>query len=123
MTCCAPRMACHGSRLLKAMNSVVHLPVLVLVQTRVIVKSLSQSLDMLRSWAVVIRAWKGFDFGIDGLVQVAELELLLLRRVQQLLGARLGRVEAIVVLLFGRRRVVVVGHLREHPDMRSSHFD
>lgn len=58
----------------------------------------------------------GLDLWVDGLVEAAELQLLLLGRVQKLLlGASRGGIQGIVVLLVGLRRRRVVRHLGKHP--------
>lgn len=90
-----------------------------------------ETLDVLARGAVVACAGQRLDFGIDGLVQAAELQLLLLGRVEQLLGAAGRWVEGVAVVLVllllllllrrrGRRRVAIGGgvavvHLRQHP--------
>lgn len=58
----------------------------------------------------------GLDLGVNRLIEVAELKLLLLAGVQELLlCASRGGIQGIVVLLVGLRRWRVVRHLRKHP--------
>lgn len=107
-------MARHGRRLLELRRCVVDVMALLLLECGMVLKLLGEGLDVLVARALVALGG-ALDLGVDGLVQVAELELLSLRRVQQLLGASRGRIEGVVVLLVGLRRRRVVGHLREHP--------
>lgn len=115
MAASARWMARHGRRLLELRCCVVDVMALLLLKRSMVLELLGEGLDVLVARARV--AWSGgaLDLGVDGLIQIAELKLLSLRRVQQLLGASGGRVESVVVLLVGLRRRRVVGHLREHP--------
>lgn len=108
-------MARHWRWLLDLVRDVVHVAMMLLLLDRgMVLELLCQTLDVLAAGTV---AWVlAFDFGVDGLVQVAELELFLLRGVEELLlGAGLGWVEVVVLLLLAIWRRRVGGHLRQHP--------
>lgn len=108
------RVARHGRGLLHGVAG-VHVVMALVLECCMVGELLGQRLDMLaRRTADGIGT---LDLGVDGLVQAAELQLLLGGGVveQLLLSTALGRVEGIVVLLVGLRRRRVVGHLREHP--------
>lgn len=107
-------VARHGRRLLKLGCGVVDVMALLLLERGMVLQFLGEGLDVLAA-GTVVAVVDAFDLGVDGLVETAELQLLTLRRVQQLLGASGGRVEGVVLLLVGLGRRRVVGHLREHP--------
>lgn len=100
----------------------VHVVMLLLLDCGMVLQFLGQTLDVLARRTV---AWVlAFDFRVDGLVQAAELQLLLLCRVEELLlGAGLGRVEVVVLLLLAIWRRRVLGHLRQHPVVHDDKFD
>lgn len=87
------------------------------------VEVVSEALNVLACGTIVASPRQCLDFGIYRLVQAAELQLLLLRRVQHLLCSALGGIQPIVVLVLLLRRrwvaIVVLGilvvHLRQHP--------
>lgn len=111
---CRRGVARHGRWLLHWVAG-VHVMMALVLECCMVGELLGQRLDMLaRRTADGIGT---LDLGVDGLVQTAELQLLLGGGVveQLLLSAALGRVEGIVVLLVGLRRRRVVGHLCEHP--------
>ena len=69
----------------------------------------------LNLWRVLADLGVWFDLWIRGLVEVAELQLVLLRVIQQLRCPGRGRVQGTVVLLVRRRRWRVMRHLGQHP--------
>ena len=107
-------MACYRCWLLDLVCNVVHVAMLLLLDCRMVLQFLGQALNVLAGGAV---AWVlALDLGVYRLVQVAELQLLLLRWVEQrLLGAGLGWVEVVVLLRLAIWRRWVLGHLRQHP--------
>ena len=66
-------------------------------------------------WRVLADGSVRFDLGICGLVEVAELQLVLLRVIEQLWCPGRGRVQGTVVLLVRRRRWRIMRHLSQHP--------
>lgn len=107
-------MACHGRRLLKLRRCVVDMMALLLLECGMVLELLGEGLNVLVARTLVALGG-ALHLGVDWLIQAAELELLALGRVQQLLCASGSWVEGVVVLLVGLRRRRIVGHLREHP--------
>ena len=71
--------------------------------------------EVVNLWRVLTDGSVGFDLWIRGLVEVAELQLVLLRVIQQLWCPGRSRVQGTVVLLVRRRRWRVMRHLGQHP--------
>ena len=85
---------------------------LVLLLSSVLLEFLGEVVNL---WRVLTDGSVWFDLWIRGLVEVAELQLVLLRVIQQLWCPGRGRVQWTVVLLVRRRRWWVVRHLGQHP--------
>lgn len=84
-------------------------PLLLVLVDGLLVQALREMVDVVVGGCLIRRG--RLDLGVDGLVEMAELERLL--RVDQVLRAGRGRVEGVVVLMLlglGRRRIL--GHLR-----------
>lgn len=100
------------SLVLKSLGSLVDLLALMLLLGGVFLKFLGQIVNLRR---VVAGRGRRLNLGIGGLIQVAKLELVLLRVIQQLRRSGRGRIQRTVVLLVGRRRRWVMRHLGQHP--------
>ena len=85
---------------------------LVLLLSSVLLEFLGEVVNL---WRVLTDGSVWFDLWIRGLVEIAELQLVLLRVVQQLWCPGRGRVQWTVVLLVRRRRRWVMRHLGQHP--------
>lgn len=94
---------------LESLSGLLDLLALVLLVGSVLLELLGQVVDLGR---ILSGGSGGFEFGIGGLIQVAELQLILLRGIQQL---RRSRIQRTVVLLVGRRRRRIMRHLGQHP--------
>lgn len=98
---------------LQSMCSLLDLLALVLLLGSVILKLFGQVLDLRR---VLTGGGVGLDLWEGGLIEAAELQLVLLRMIQQLGCAGRRRVQRSEVLLFRRRwRRRVMRHLGQHP--------
>lgn len=98
--------------MLESLGSLLNLLTLVLLLGRVLLELLGQVVNL---WRVLTDGGVWFDLRIGGLVKMAELQLVLLRVIQQLRCAGRGRVQGTVVLLVRRRRRWVMRHLCQHP--------
>lgn len=98
--------------MLESLSSLLDLLTLVLFVSSVLLEFLSQVVDLGR---VLAGRSARFDLGIRGLIEIIELQVVLLRMVQQLWRPGRGRVQGTVVLLVGRRRRRVMRHLSQHP--------
>ena len=92
--------------------SLVDLLALVLFLSSVLLEFLGEVVDL---WRVLTDGSVWFDLWIRGLIEVAKLQLVLLRVIQQLWCPGRGRVQGTVVLLVRRRRRWVMRHLGQHP--------
>ena len=100
------------SLMLESLSSLLNLLTLMLFVSSVLLKLLGQVVNLRR----VLSGWGGgLEFGVGGLIEVAKLQLVLLRGIQQLRCAGRSRVERTVVLLVRRRWWWVMRHLGQHP--------
>ena len=100
------------SLMLESLVGLVDLLALMLFLSSVLLEFLGEVVNL---WRVLADLGVWFDLWIRGLVEVAELQLVLLRVIQQLRCPGRGRVQGTVVLLVGRRRWWVMRHLGQHP--------
>lgn len=98
--------------MLESLGSVLDLLALVLFLSSVLLKLLCYVVNL---WRVLSGRRGRFDLRIRRLVQVAELQLVLLRVIQQLRCPGRGRVQRTVMLLVRRRWRRVMRHLGQHP--------
>ena len=101
------------SLVLESLIGLVDLLALMLFLSSVLLKFLGKVVNLWRVLTNNGSVW--FDLWIRRLVEVAELQLVLLRVIQQLWCPGRGRVQGTVVLLVRRRRRWVVRHLGQHP--------
>lgn len=80
----------------------VHMMALVFFECCIMTQFLGQRLNVLAGRTVDLAS--RFDLWVDGLVQTAELQLLLVGGIEQLLGAGGGGIEAVVAIVVGLRR-------------------
>jgi len=92
--------------------SLMDLLTLVLFLSSVLLEFLGKVVNL---WRVLTDGGVWFNLGVRGLVEVAELQLVLLRVIQQLWCTGRGRVQRAIVLLVRRRRWRVMRHLGQHP--------
>jgi hypothetical protein len=98
--------------MLESLVGLVDLLALVLFLSSVLLEFLGEVVNL---WRVLTDGSVWFDLWIGGLIEVAELQLVLLRVIQQLWCPGRGRVQGTVVLLVRRRRRWVMRHLGQHP--------
>ena len=101
------------SLVLESLIGLVDLLALMLFLSSVLLEFLGKVVNLWRVLTNNGSVW--FDLWIRRLVEVAELQLILLRVIQQLWCPGRGRVQGTVVLLVGRRRWWVMRHLGQHP--------
>lgn len=91
---------------------VLDLLTLLLLLGGVLLKFLGQVVNL---WRILASRGGRFEFGIGRLIEIAELQLILLRMVQQLWRAGGSWVQRAVMLLVRRRRWRIMRHLGQHP--------
>lgn len=100
------------SLMLESLVGLVDLLALVLFLSSVLLEFLGEVMNL---WRVLTDGSVWFNLWIRGLIEVAELQLVLLRVIQQLRCPGRSRVQGTVVLLVRRRRRWVMRHLGQHP--------
>lgn len=98
---------------LESMRSLLDLLALVLLLGSVVLELLGQVLYLRR---VLTARGGGLDLREGGLIEAAELQLVLLRMIQQLRCTRGCRIQRVEMLLIRRRwRRWIMRHLGQHP--------
>lgn len=98
--------------LLQSLSSMLDLLSLLLFLSGVLLKLVGQVVNLGR---ILTSGSVWFDLRIRGLIEIAELQLVLLRMVQQLRRPGRGWIQGTVVLLVRRWRRRVMRHLGQHP--------